>query len=930
MDLTGDLSSLFSIKIILLPLGEHPHRCEPYMVKIRRFKVLEASGLHFTPSKDSPFARWSTLKSRVQLRFCGPQDVTRSDWNEFHIHRKPFAVVGVAHCPSANNDLAKIYDMFEAVKKDEMFESALRFQCYAFEPTGEEKATYSDMILFPNQDVEHTNFYITTILSDLVSLVLKDVEKTLIDALKSKETAFLTPVDNKQAGISQNRRVMQPRKLKIAGDYCLLVGCVTDAKKYYREALEPAKQNGDWVWAGGIMEGKAACHMLERAGEKVAMDCLKEALRFYRKVQGLQRLRVSAALKIAGLCVSLALRGDSFHRYQAFDYLRSLSILAVELTATEQVRVAIEAACIASTLGHYRSAALYIHWASVMSEELQNFLQAHHMLKLCAHGLDILAKPSHEVNEWDQKGEDLTGRSKRLTLSSSGLSRGWIWPDINSHHLLKHPEGKEPTPRKKSGSRRLTFPARIREFGWSDTYAQMLHLSLLNMVTPVSRPLVNMNPNKAKLLGLSFGLMLHPPYLSRLHSEVQRTIAERLYYLNTTTTTQRLLPTSGIIQVVQVLPQKLNDTLEPQELVAEDKKGVFVFAPESKASRSLKASRVRYVSGEPVDIVIRVRNLLRVAISIDTLRILANKQFHTYPATWQVPPLSEHNLVVSGEPRDSGTFTIHGVRLGFLGGEVNHMIDANGYGPITLSQAESRKSTHMCPRVLVREIFVSPPLPKALIEVSGAEAGAPEGLLQGEKARFWMHIRNVCVIPIERAHLEINLLFDRKSEEAQNMYYGGSRRATTMREFKAQRRPAEQKGNTNVKGVGDDVGGKEEDRGNEDIMVLWDDTEIPGLLPLNPRSETKVPIDVIGHTACCGIEISMRYSAKTGAKFERKLTTVVKWKVTRPLIIQSALFFTPLYRTGLFPLGSGVDGAKIGDERRERERARGRVAGSRT
>mmetsp|Transcript_27323 Transcript_27323/g.66455 ORF Transcript_27323/g.66455 Transcript_27323/m.66455 type:complete len:1129 (-) Transcript_27323:20-3406(-) len=814
------------IQIVLVPLGGDATRCAHYMNEVKRNQILDGTGLHFTPSSGTAFKGWSSRRSHVRLAFSTESEVLRSEWDEFHVWRKPFAVVGIVHCPSIPN-LGETYERFTALKKKPLFSNAFRYQCYAFEPAAKEEKTYDEMIIFPDQDENHTRFYITTILSDLVSMVLKDFDRLISRTLRSQKV-LLTPADESKShnDIVKNRRLCLARRNKHIADFCLLAGSLPDAEQFYKDAFDPAKQSNDWIWAGGAMEGKAACKILGKTDEKgvlAAIDDLQEAIHFYQRSGSVgYMLHISAGFKLARLYLTLVKRGDDTYTLKIRDLLRSLSSVATNMSeeGRDQILISMESAHICASVGLFRTAAIHLYTACIVYLELRDTEKAHKLLQIMAHGFHMDVDPSLATNRLQFANENVDMKTGNLKIS---LPRGWVWRDDKR------------------------FAARIREEGWTDHPWYKIHHTIIGSL--VSNPV----PDQAEplLRRLCYEILLRPSQ-QYLDTPSQEDLSLRYDTLNRATK-DASLPSVGIIQILQLELQSPPLELQPLEIKEEGKKNVFVFAPESK-SKTNKAVNVMLVEGEPIDLTMRMTNILRIPISVDHVEVISSKRFRTFPSSFIIPPLEEHfRITISGVPLESGRISIRGVKLGYLGGVVEHKVDGDGAGPQTVTQKEMGSASPTI-AVLLTDNTVVPPLPRATVQVLSGRASRGK-LLAGERTIVWLEIRNVGKIVIKKAQLSIDMRFDSTSLQAQDMYYGGSKKAKKKR--------------------------------NNKSMVSWDEEPFLSSLPLHPGDSKRVPVYINAHPACCGFDCSLRYAEESKSKYERCHSTQVLWSVTEVLKVVS-------------------------------------------
>lgn len=807
-------------------------------------QVIDGSNLHYRPSKDSPFRSWSAQSARVYLDFEDLDAVARSDWDVFHAHRKPQAVIAVLHCPSFA-DVQSGFEKFCELKSLPEFAHVRRFQCYAFETRdSKEDASFEDLVVFPDQDAEHRQFYVTTLLSDTVSLLLKSLEKEVGDVLAAKSPVPFSPADERHARVNlvKNKKLCNGRRSKHAADLCLLAGAPADALRLYKESMEPCKSAKDWIWVGGACEGRAACLLVDigegdagdsdaagggaRKGDGGSVDTkamesvakwLEDAWSHYRKKESLALvLRVSLAFKLLRLCTAC----------KWFDRARgTLTALLIEASFTgaqDRIQILLEAAALSAALSRPRTAADLLYQAATIYSELQQQGHSRALVEAAAPAFGIHGL----IRRKDFKKEAGAGGKPS---AADGSAEGWIW-------------------RRSSGS-----AERLREKGFSDFRWFGLHRSLLNRfvatstVASLARAGGEADPGDPALVSGCLGYLLNQLH-SGFDAPRQLDLATRLAAVNGAVGDAGAAP-GGVLQIVQVYPEPLSGELRPTENTTHDAgaDGVFVYAPGAKQTRIERAKNVTWVCGEPAFVSVALSNPLAIPLSVRSLVFQTNLSLQTQPTAFTLPPRTfNHQVRVTVVPREAGTLAISGVRLGTLNRTSLHPIDADGFGRVSLSQAETAVNPLSLSRANVAEIRVAAPHPRASV----AFVSDIKGLWRGECARGTLCIRNIGASAIGHADLSVKESLNPSSAQAQALYYADSGRSTNA--------------------VGEP-------------LLDWDAKALTAALPLAPGASASIPITLRAHAACHGLDASLRYASAPDSTTGREFQCRPRWEVSRGL-----------------------------------------------
>eukprot|EP01027_Heterolobosea_sp_BB2_P014248 GEZU01020489.1.p1 GENE.GEZU01020489.1~~GEZU01020489.1.p1 ORF type:complete len:714 (+),score=132.20 GEZU01020489.1:142-2283(+) len=429
IDVSATIESAAEVKVALCPIGKiSPTVFNKYAEVINSFNTIPLS--HLTHDvKSSPFKNNNWQKGRFRFRFVDHSH-TGSQHEDFQPYRKVHAVIAVMHC-AKERDIAATYTKYTMIR--EQYKHIVAGRCFAVEPLDNQQDVWlEDLVMIPNQDLSKLQFYVGTLINDLADCIITAFEKkiqskTLVTPSNNNNnngsprassmglsafTAFgkddnispsqystprlgsTTPTSdagsNSSSGSSislvapdspmssSSKSKSAYKKMKIMGDYCLLVGDLADAKIKYQSAIDLLKSTSDSLWLAGALEGMACTLLLsnqplsasenEWVIEKV-IESYNEIITRYRKLKYPVDLQVEALLKLAHFYEEC---GPVARRTQTLECIVSAVQYSESLTTQDKILVNGEAARVCKRLGAMRKYSFFLRTTSLLHHELCN------------------------------------------------------------------------------------------------------------------------------------------------------------------------------------------------------------------------------------------------------------------------------------------------------------------------------------------------------------------------------------------------------------------------------------------------------------------------------------------------------------------------------------------------------------------------------
>ena len=419
----------------------------------------------------SPFQKQDWARSVLHFQFVDETSIN-TGYPDFHQYRNVHGVIGIMSCLSEDS----VASGFTKYKKQklQLYGKSVVGRCFAVEQDPEIMAPEDEeLVVIPNQDVNHVEFHIDYLFSDLARQVLIRFEK-----IASNPTAYFTelsnthlmssvPTTNQSIPIgtaakkittskskaelstipttSQNSQPSTPvttttqgdeknlQNMKLFADCALLISDYEDAMVTYQEINGICKQqitNNNTsstinypLYQAGSSEGMAAVLFAKsKLSPKIdsdkpviqqIYDLLQESISCYEKSKK-KDLLVESYIKLA---VFISNFGDKKKRKEALDCLSKAVQSAVTLTTQEKIIVSGFSAKICRQMKCKRKFGFFLRHVALLHNELCNQGVS---IRLGAQFLDAYHIPL-----------ELTPHTEWKTTKNILAQRGWYSVQID-------------------------------------------------------------------------------------------------------------------------------------------------------------------------------------------------------------------------------------------------------------------------------------------------------------------------------------------------------------------------------------------------------------------------------------------------------------------------------------------------------------------
>eukprot|EP01025_Chloroclados_australasicus_P033741 TRINITY_DN3449_c1_g1_i6.p1 TRINITY_DN3449_c1_g1~~TRINITY_DN3449_c1_g1_i6.p1 ORF type:complete len:1325 (-),score=173.53 TRINITY_DN3449_c1_g1_i6:756-4730(-) len=278
------------IRVAVIPVGKVPKETFDQYINLiyrNRHVDLHVVNSFYKESGKSPFGYLPWKEGSLHFRFIqNPSLTERTPMTELHAHRRILGVIGICHCQLLP-DVDEAYVEFERVCKN--FPDAHVLRCFAFEPKDQDidkdiKEKFQHLIMFPPGSEEIMEQHMEVVLNDFAACVMMDLEKQCSEAkppiIKQPQSYMDTPhfalhqstLEDVQKRIQSatslseddiKKKKQYGRLRKFMGDCCMLAGTPRDAIEHYITGIEMAKQSGDAVWHGALLQSLSSAKVLD-------------------------------------------------------------------------------------------------------------------------------------------------------------------------------------------------------------------------------------------------------------------------------------------------------------------------------------------------------------------------------------------------------------------------------------------------------------------------------------------------------------------------------------------------------------------------------------------------------------------------------------------------------------------------------------------
>jgi tetratricopeptide (TPR) repeat protein len=600
------------IRVVLFPVGNiNATTFKKYASLIQKCEEVPLSQLtrFADDNKKSPFVSMDWLQNRLRFYFVDGTNVS-TQFTEIHQYRKIHAVIGVMSCLSEDN-VADGYEKYQTIKKQ--FQTTTQIgRCFAVEPLEDQPdVEKKELVMIPNQDIEHLEFYIVSQFNDLALELLRNFENFAGHPKHLLSLASVSDELRKQVPLSEvnQKKRVEIRMIKIFADYALLAGDIIDATIKYQQAIDIAKtMPEDVVSYASVLEGLAAAlywkYMTFNASQPIMDEIIQkyeEAIQMYGK-STFRELHIECLLRFAHF--NAFCTGPS-RKTQALDCITRAVESSSILTTQERILVCGYAAKLCYAMGLKRKFAFFLRETTIMHTQLHNQSVS---MKLGSLYLDSYHIPINmQDSEW------------KYISSKSSKERGWQKIQLK---LLRD---------------MITFAATMSPADYL-TEAQ-LTLYLLCAYYDI----------------LKWSEQLE---LFERFCELSRRISQSSENLS-------LLP---LPLLSNIDPQKMPSHLEPIAHKAADseKSSIFIFSPFDRDDSTVV--KINWVQNELAKILVSLRNpfLFEIILKRISLKVkLDNGDCEVYETSATIPPGKSYLCEIIVKPLGSGRLTILAVEVEF-------------------------------------------------------------------------------------------------------------------------------------------------------------------------------------------------------------------------------------------------------------------------
>jgi Transport protein Trs120 or TRAPPC9, TRAPP II complex subunit len=576
-------------------------------------------------------------------------------WDAIYLHKNPLTLIGICHCPS-ESDLSDAYTEFLSVKSK--FPKVLASRCFAFEPMESQFDSLDrpDLILFPNQDVLHLRFYLSTIVSDIATTMLESFEAKANDMYRWPP--LMSNMDAADPEILENSsgpKWQTARREKHFADLSLLAGSPVDASEHYRAAHDGCQNHSDWVWAAASLEGTAAAIFAEdelKGGSEYSsdvVDMLEQAGKLHAKRPMNHQLRVENLFRLATFHVACNAPSE------VSECLLRVQDLARQSSALFQITVLTDSAVLLSGQRLHRKAGFVLRMVAELYRELRNFDAACRVLELVAFKFNML-----QLHE---------------SLKSAGLHAGGPNSEQQQKSIIRAGDAKADT-----------FAEMQRKWergrGLSRRWVEV-QKDVLDDLIDVARQSGDLF--RAAVYTVHLLQTLHP-WLER---SSQRHLAADLFTMTRSLPLNTTVDTTGIPELLAVHPVPLQGdkaihsgpATVSRSFERQTASKVFLFTP-SKSEKDVKSKVLNFPVGEVVHFEVHLANPLAFELVIQRIAVsTSGALFEAFPETITLAPSTKsHRILLSGKPLEAGTFSVRGCHIRVFNMSFEHRVTELGIG----------------------------------------------------------------------------------------------------------------------------------------------------------------------------------------------------------------------------------------------------------
>ncbi|EGG23862.1 histidine kinase [Cavenderia fasciculata] len=870
-----------AIRVVVLPIGDISNESfKEYTSLIRTLGIIELSGITRDANESKILEKISWVDGHMLLNFLDSTVPPKDEWEELHIYKKIFGVIGVVDC-KRSRDLQETKKQFEqAVSR---YPSAVATVCYAFDPLEDQQdLERGKFVMIPNVgDKKHLLFYLSTLLFDFSHTLLKHFEKMITEGLdnqasNSTNNIISTPLEIVKSWdeVARAKKRRPGRISKCKGDYCLLSGSPLDAIKYYDQSLEISKSNNDWEWIASSYEGYISAVLSKRNQEyhsqtsqisptvptvhhqllgsglgnnSIAMDSASaiedqqikdmatEAILCYNKRKTLS-FEIELTIKMANYHASMERKTEASETLtQAFD-------LAYDLPLVERITIICSIALAYYSMGFKRKFAFYIREAAFLyNKKPENWEKINNLLIIASRFFQLEdlfgSGPTNFLEEKNKTyNYSVSTASNTKKQQSRSKSQQQLGRTNNNNNNAQGGGNRFQT-------RMPQLSITRKKEGW---YILQRYL-ILNLISASNN------------LQDSLSITKYIIYLLRTqYKQLPKT--KQLEFLSDLNHHSKCLSISintnvhmnilGFPFLVKITPLALPDHLAPfPRQTAQDsqkEKFFFIYSPYEQRNNSLdKKKQMIWVEGE-CHFLVTLANPFQFDVLVQNITIsTAGVPFESFPLSFKVLANTDKmDIVISGRTLRPGPLIIKGAYIRSFNLLSEHPIDPQGNAISIASYEQLVKRDAYCfdPETPVEpddinKILIAPDLP--LLQLSVPSYGSTLSLFTGEVNTFTIALENIGSQPIDVIQIGLEAL------------------------DKAIVRGIAAKKNQGYASYEDDI---------DDPIFTWEDSIVQRNLPLPPGASFLLPIKVFVRPFIAGNQMIITYRSNQDTSYQRKVT----------------------------------------------------------
>ncbi|GAM26879.1 hypothetical protein SAMD00019534_100540 [Acytostelium subglobosum LB1] len=817
-----------AIRVAILPIGDISlDSFRHYSNLIKTLAIIELSGITRDAKESRVLEKINWVDGHMLLNFLDSTTPPTSEWEDIHVHKRVFGVIGVVDCKRAK-DLTETKRLFDLAIAP--YKSAVATVCYAFDPL-DEQADFEPgkFVMIPNAgDQKHLLFYLNTLLFDFSLTLLRHFEKMVVEPESQTRQSYIsTPLESVISWdeVSRAKKRKPGRLAKVKGDYCLLAGSPLDAIKFYDISVELSKSNNDYEWIAASYESQISAILSKRNQEyhshtqsinmpaptnvpattehneledQHILTMAAEAISSYNRKKALN-FEIELTIKLANYHASMERKAE------ASELLTSAVDLSFGLTLQEKIMIICSCALAYFSMGFKRKFAFFVREAAFLhNKRPETWEKINNLLQITTRYFQL---------------EDLFGGSTTKFLEERNKTYNYSATTVSSHAASSKTRSSRSRGNSKQGSKPMPpgLPATAngrssvawhtrmppvctarRKEGWFILQRYLIY-NLISVSSNLqdSHSICNINTNvHMNILGFPFLLSVKP------------------------------LPPSD-----HLAPHTRKIEHNPQ------KDNFFIYSPyEQRNADKVPRKQLLWVEGE-CSVVVTLSNPLAFDVLIQSIQLsTAGVPFECYPLSFKVLSCTEKmEMIITGRALKPGPLIIKGVFIRSYNLLSEHPINQQGEA-ISLSEYEEliRQDAYKveldAPVVsseddqAINKITVVPKMP--LLNVTVESFGGLMSLFVGEQHNFNLVFENIGTEPIE----EITLLLGELD--------------------KSQRKSLQAPPPKNVS-FDDD---------SDTPLFQWDNKRVQSALPILPGQSFTLPVHCQGRPYCIGNQLTINYN----------------------------------------------------------------------